>query len=234
MSTGSMARLYGTTVRDKLELLTTWPVGGVTTSLGDVGFLSRRGKLFQRRTNLGKFGVTFKVKTSAGISDHEIKLGRDLQIRFKASGNAPPLGSLLSPTDVGFAISLGRGSSVIVRAHTIESSIEDLQQLETDLIRISSNAASGWKRKFVVVTSVFQSNGTTVILANGKETNIDIIARAGVTAPIDLADVNAGLSIVSNSSDLISVLAQAGFVPFLKVHRIKGGYWNPLRLELFG
>ena len=234
MSAESMARLYGTTVRDRLELLTTWPIGGVTTSLGDVGFLSRRGKLFQRRTNLEKFGIKFNVKKAAGISDHEIKLGRDLQIRFKASGKAPPPGSSLLDTDIGFAIALGRGSSVIVRAHTIESSIDDLQQLEADLIRVSSDATARWHRNFVVVTSISESNGTTVILSNGKETNVDIVARAAVAGPLDLADVNAGLSIASSSSDLISVLAQANFVPFLKVHRLKGRYWGPLRLSLYG
>lgn len=234
MSAQSMAKFYGTTVRDRLELFTTWPVGGVSVSLGDVGFLSRKGKLFDRYTNLAKFGIKFKTKKASGISDHEIKLGRNLQIQFKASGNAPPVGSSLLATDVGFAIALGRGSSVIVRSHTIESSIEDLQQLETDLIRVSSDATSHWKGKFVVVTSVLESNGTTVILANGKETNVDIVARAKVAGPVDLADVNAGLSISSNSSDLISVLAQAGFVPFLKVHHLRGGYWNALQLKLYG
>lgn len=229
----SMARLYGTAVRDEIKLFTAWPIG-TNISLGDVGFLNRRGKLFERRTNLANFNVKFGVKKGTTTADFDITLASYFKTQFKAAGSAPPVGSSLLTTDVGVAIGFGQGSSVVVRAHTLESSIDDLQKLEADLIRVSTDAKSRWNSKFVVVTAAYESSGTTVLLSNGKEASLDITARAGVAIPFDLADVNVGLSAASGSSKFISALARTNFVPFFQVHHVVGQYWGPLRLELYG
>ncbi|HUS11254.1 MAG TPA: hypothetical protein VMZ30_12380 [Pyrinomonadaceae bacterium] len=229
----SMAKMYGTAVRDEIKLFTAWPIG-TNISLGDVGFLTRHGKLFERRTNLANFDTTFGVKKGTTTTDFDITLARDFETRFKAAGNAPLAGSSLLTTDVGVAIGYGEGSSVVVRAHTVESSIDDLQKLEADLIRVSTDAGSRWHSNFVVVTTVYESTGTTIILSSGKKTNLDIKARADVAIPFDLADVNVGLAAASGSSKFISALARTNFVPFFQAHHIAGRYWGPLRLELYG
>jgi len=229
----NMARMYGTAVRNEINLFTTWPIG-TKISLGDVGFLSRDGKLFERRTNLAGFGTRFGVKKGTTTTDFDITLARNFQTRFKAAGHAPIAGSALLDTDVGVAIGYEKGSSVVVRAHTLESSIDDLQNLEADLIRVSTDAGARWHRNFVVVTTVYESTGTTIILSSGKKTNLDIKARADVTIPFDLADVNVGLAAASGSSKFISALARNDFVPFFQAHHIVGHYFGPLRLELYG
>lgn len=224
---------YGTSIRDEIKLFAAWPIG-THVELGDVGFLSRKGKLFERRANLRDFGVTFSATTATGVTDFDISLARDFQMQFKASGDPPPVWSSLLSTEVGVAIGFGRGSSVVVRAHTVESAIDNLQKLEAELIRIAANPTSRWHREFVVVTAVYKSTGTTILLSSGKSANVDITANAGVGVPFDLAGVNLGLSAAHGTQKLVSALAKKDFAPFLQIHHITGRFWGPPQLDLYG
>ncbi len=229
----SMAGHYGTSVRDEIKLFTAWPIG-TRVELGDVGFLHRRGKLFERRANLGNFGVKYSVSKAANTTDFDFALSRNLRMKFKGAGEPPPVWSSLLSTDVGVAIGFGRGTSVIVQAHTIESAIDNLQGLESDLIRVSTDAKSRWHREFVVVTAVYESTGTTVLLSSGKEASVDITASAAIGVPFDLAGVNLGLSAAYGSKKLVSALARTGFVPFFQIHHLIGQFWGSPRLDLYG
>ncbi len=228
----SMARQYVRAMRDEMKLFAAWPIG-TNIQLGDVGFLSRRGKLFERRTALAEFKVEAPSRRASQPTDVDITLGRSLDIRFKASGTAAPPGSLLTSADVGVSIAFGRGRSTIVRAHTVESSITSLHNLEADLIRVSNDPAIGWHRGYVVVTAVYESTGTTVLLSAGKRSKIDITARAGMAVPFDLADASIGLSAVTGCEKLITALAKPGFVPFFQVHHLIGYHRGEIRLWLY-
>lgn len=224
---------YGTSIRDEIKLFAAWPIG-THVELGDVGFLSRKGKLFQRRANLRDFGITFSAVTATNVTDFDISLARDFQMQFKASGAPPPVWSSLLSTEVGVAIGFGRGSSVVVRAHTIESAIDNLQKLEADLIRVATDPTSRWNRKFVIITAVYKSTGTTILLSSGKKANVDITANAGVGVPFDLADINLGLSAAYGTRKLVSALAKKDFAPFFQIHRLTGLLWGPPQLDLYG
>ena len=229
----NIAGHYGTSVRDEINLFTAWPIG-TTVKLGDVGFLSRRGKLFERRANLNDFGVKFPVNKATNTTDFDIAIARDFRMEFKGAGEPPPVWSSLLSTEVGVAIGFGSGTSVVVRAHTIESAIDNLQNLENDLVRVSTDPESRWHRKFVVVTAIYESTGTTILLSNGKESNVDITANAGINIPFDLADVKLGLSAAYGSRKLVSALARTGFAPFFRIHHITGHFWGSPRLDLYG
>ena len=54
----NMASRYGKAVRDEIEVFAAWPIG-TQVRTGDVGFLSRRGKLFERWGDLAQFGIPF-------------------------------------------------------------------------------------------------------------------------------------------------------------------------------
>lgn len=229
----SMAGHYGTSVRDEIELFAAWPIG-TKIELGDVGFLSRHGKLFERRANLTDFGVKYPIRKASNTTDFDFALARGFRMEFKGAGDPPPLWSSLLSTEVGVAIGFGRGTSVVVRAHTIESAIDNLQTLEDDLVRLSTDAKSHWHKKFVVVTAVYESSGTTILLSSGKQSSVDITASAGIAVPFDLADVKLGLSAAYGSRRLVSALARTGFAPFFRIHHLTGQFWGQPRLDLYG
>ena len=227
----NLARRYATAVRDETDLFAAWPIG-TTIQIGDVGFLSRRGKLFERRTNLTAFGIAIKTQQASQATDLDVRDAHKLKMQFKAAGDVPPSGSALAKADVGISIAFGWGSSVVVRAHTIESSISDLQTLEAALIQISGDRR--WHPKFVVVTTTYQSTGTTVLLSRGWGSNIDIKASSTLAVPFDLADASLGLSSFAGSQKFISALAKPGFVPFFQVHHLIGVNRGQPQLWLYG
>jgi hypothetical protein len=230
----NMARLYGTAVRDEIELFAAWPIGTVL-HVGDVGFLTRRGKLFERWGNLADFGITFESQKASNPTDFDFSFGKQIDIQFKAAGQAPIAGSMLTQAQAGATIEFGRSTALVVVAHTQEESVENLLKLEQDIVNLAANPPKKWKRDFVVVTAAYQSMGTTVVLSSGRGSKMGIIASAGVSVPFDLADVNIGLSASAHSQKLVKALAREGFVPFIRIHHlVKGGLLGKPRLSRYG
>ncbi len=231
---GNMARFYGAAVRDEIELFAAWPIG-TQLRLGDIGFLTKEGKLFERWRNLSDLGIRFASLKAKSLTDFDFTIGKQVAVRFKAAGDAPLPGCMLADAEVGVSIAFGRSSSILVVAHTKEESIKDLQELETDLIGIASDKSKKWKRDYVVVTAAYESVGTTVILSSGRSSTLDIKANAGVSTPFDLADAQIGLGASTRCQKLLKALARPGFVPFIRVHHlIKGRGEDGPRLSRFG
>ena len=229
----SMARRYTTAVRDETKLFAAWPIG-TSVALGDVGFLSRRGKMFDRRSNLSNFNIPISERVAKNLTGIDVTLARGLKMRFKASGAVPPPGSMLTPADVGVSLAFGRRSSVVVRARCRETAIENLHELEAAVLAVSADPNARWHRDFVIVTSIYESLGTTVFLASGRKLMVDITAGAGVEVPFHLADARIGLSAVAGSDKFISALAEPGFVPFFGTHHLIGHAQGAPRLSLYG
>lgn len=230
---GSIAKLYGTVIRDEIELHATWPIG-TALDVGDVGFLTRRGKLFERWGNLADFGIVFSSVKAPTASDFEFSFGKRVDVQFKAAGQIPVTGSPLTQAQAGATIKLSRGSALHLVAHTEEESLANLSQLERDLLILAANPSSGWKRDFVVVTAAYQSKGTTVVVSTGEGSTIGIAASAGVGVPFDLADASIGLSASMYGQKLVKALAKPGFVPFVRIHHLVGGLFSKRRLARYG
>lgn len=229
----SMARLYGTAVRDEIELFAAWPIGTVLR-VGDIGFLTRKGKLFERWGNLGDFGISFTSQKAPNTTDFDFSVGNQIDIQFKAAGQAPTPGSMLTQAEAGASIEFGRGSSLVVVAHTKEESIANLLKLEQDVVGVSSNSTKKWKRDFVIVTATYQSLGTTVVLSGGQGSKVGITASAGVSVPFDLADAKIGLSASAHCQKLVKALARSEFVPFVQIHHLVGHFLSKPRLVRYG
>lgn len=229
----SMARLYGTAVRDEIELFAAWPIGTVLR-VGDVGFLTRKGKLFERWGNLADFGITFTSQKAPNLTDFDFSIGKQVNIRFKAAGQVPHAGSLLTQAEAGATIEFGRSSSLVVVAHTEEESLANLLKLEQDLVSLAARASKKWKRDFVVVTAAYQSVGTTVVLSGGQGTKVGITASTGVKIPFDLADAKLGLSASAQCQKLVKALARPGFVPFVRVHHLVKDWFGKSHLHRYG
>src|SRR5260370_22806949 len=120
-----MARLYGTVVRDENELFAAWPIGTVV-GVGDVGFLTRKGKLFERWGNLDDFGIAFTTLKAPNLTDFDFIFGKRIDIRFKAAGQAPHAGSMLTHAKAVATIDFGRISSIIIVAYNDEASLANL------------------------------------------------------------------------------------------------------------
>jgi len=214
-----MARVYGTAIRHEIELFAAWPIGTVM-HVGDIGFLTRRGKLFERWGKLADFGITFSSQKAQNLTDFDFQFGKRIDIRFKAAGQAPQAGSMLTQAQAGATIEFGRSSSVVVVAHTEEESIANLNKLEQDLVNVAASSSKNWKNDFVVITATYESVGTTVVLASGNGSKVGVTASAAVGVPFDLADAKIGLSASAHGQKLVKALARPGFVPFVRIHHL--------------
>lgn len=229
----SMACLYGKAIRDELELFASWPIG-TQLSLGDVGFLTKKGKLFERWNNLKDFGINFVSQKATIVTDFDFTLGKHVKILFKAAGEAPLDGSFLTTAQVGVSLVFDRKSSIVLRAHTKEEFIRDLQKLEAEVIRKTRDKTNKWKSDFVIVTATYESVGTTIILSSGRSSRVEITANAGIDIPFDLADAQIGLEASVSCQKLIKALARKKFIPFVCVHHLKGTNWNNPTLSRYG
>lgn len=229
----SMASRYASTIRRSTELFAAWPIG-TALELGDVGYLDRRTKLFERRAHLDDYKVAYSIRTAPKPTDIDVTVGKGLGIKFKAAGAAPMAGSHLLHADVGVSIKVGKTSAVVVRAHCVESGISDIEALQTQVIALRVAHPDRWDEDFVILTSIYRSTGTTVILSGSRGSVVDISAGGAARVPFDLADVGIGLTALSNSSKFISALAQAGFVPFFQAHRLAGARRGQLKLKRYG
>ena len=229
----SMARRYTAAIRRETKLFAAWPIG-TNVSLGDIGFLSRRGKMFERRTKLSDFNISYAQRVATNQTSIDVTLARGFKMHFQAAGEAPLPGSMLTLADVGVSLAFSKRSSVVVRARCTETAIDNIHELEAAVLVTSAEPDSRWHRDFVVVTSIYESQGTSVFLSRGRKTMVDLTAGAGVEIPFHLADASIGLSAVAGSDKFISALAESGFVPFFSTHHLIGHAEGAPRLSLYG
>jgi hypothetical protein len=73
----------------------------------------------------------------------------------------------------------------------------------------------------VVVQSLFESDGTTVLISTNAGASIEIEAAANAAPPIDLADASLGLTITSENNVGLAAIATPGLTPLLSLSQIR-------------
>ena len=204
---------YTTEIRDKFGYLATW-APNFPLRLGDVGLVEDR--VFTPVTTLSRLGIKFESREPGSASDSEHSSAGSVTMTFKASGQAPATGSLLSTAEAGITIEFRTENSVVFQAAGCRETIMlGLDELGKTII--AKHKANEWKPEFVVVTSVVEAGAATIIISSGSNGQFELATSGSAgSAGLSLVDVKGSFRIVSARNVGTKIVATSGLTPLFR------------------
>jgi hypothetical protein len=208
---------YAKEMHERFGYLATW-TPGVQLSLGDVGVV--RDNVFTRLTTLGNLGISFKIRDDATAEDIRYVSSGCVSITFKAAGTAPAPGSGLTQAQAGVSIDFTRKKAVVFEAlGCVSPSIDDQLSVGQQIL---SRYPANWNKDWVAVTELVVAKSVTVLISDQGKASLELSAKGNMTAAaFSLADLSAGLTVVSQRDMQTTIVAQAGLTPLFKARGIK-------------
>ena len=219
---------YTTEILEQLNYNATW-LPTVQLAPGDVCDL--RGNQIQLVSHLTAFGIPSELEDQAVETDIEYASEGAVSISFKASGDLPPVGSVLDVGDAGVSISFSRSQAVVLRMSKCSSKrLKSLQKVGDEVL--ARHNAGTWPEGHVVVTEIVVAGASTIIISNGDSAGLDLTAKAGVSAgAFTLASLDAGLQVKRESKIGAKFVAVPGLTPLVRVSGIQKRFLRPDRFR---
>jgi hypothetical protein len=216
---------YTKDIHKHLRYRATW-LPGTPVALGDVGILDK-GVLVPQ-TSLPRLGVDFEVQTDTvpdGTLDYQS--ANEVSIAIKAAGELNKRFNALAEADAGALVEFTDADSVLLQLRGVRvERVADQAALRRALLDavVAADDQRRWDRDWVVVTDVVTAASATILIAGGRGSRIELKAAASV-APTSLADVDAGLTTVSESQVSTKIVAQNGLTPLYRGMRVRRNFW---------
>jgi hypothetical protein len=210
-----ISRQYTKEINEQLELSATW-LPNVRISLGDVGKLQDHH--FRPQGNLRDYGIAFKISEGTDPLEFDYNSKDGVSIQVKLAGEAPGLGSTIAQADAGVTIKFVRENAVLFRATRCTSSrIGDITTLGRTIMEKYMN--NDWEKELAVVTQVMSAEGSTIIISQGSNSQIELSAKGklGPGKP-NLADVSADFNIVQESNIATRFVAESNLTPLFEAY----------------
>ncbi|HZF49894.1 MAG TPA: AAA family ATPase, partial [Polyangiaceae bacterium] len=194
---------------ERFGFTATWPPNDLR-AVGDVGILSDGA--FVRMTTLRKLGIAFDVRVTEAPAGLAHASSEDVSI----SVVSPKIGPAAA------VVELGSSGAFLFQSKGAERvAIDDPAKLSRDVMaRLKAGAV--WDPEWVVVTDVVTAKSATLLLSNESSSRLEIGVRPGIWPdPAALADVDAGLHVVSQRGEATVMLAEQSLAPLYRTFRIK-------------
>lgn len=221
---------YTKEIQEQLKYSATW-FPNLPISLGDIGTLENHQ--FQPQGNVRDLGIAFDSHEGGGEAEFQFASKNAVSIGVNLKGEAPLVGSGIAQANADVNIKFGRENAILFRATGCTSTrIKDIKALSAT---IKERHADGkWERNQVVVTQVINAKGTTVIISAGQNSEIVLSAKGNIgSGNINLADVSAGLKIVSESNIATRIVAEPSITPLFVAWGLVRNPWKLFsKLEL--
>lgn len=218
----SLADEYTAELRRERRRFATWEPG-LRLRIGDYGDLA--GSRFVYSGNIGDdFGIQIKPRSNDGQDSHVI---------YASSGRVDYGFSLGAKADVGPIV---RGSGDLEVSFSSEHGIffnaagvtyEYIgNQLDVGRGLIEAFARDEWQHRWVVVTELAHAALGTIAISGSSGAHLKLAAGADVPE-IDLADASLGLTVASEKSLAMKVVAERGLTPLMGLARVrpKAKFW---------
>ncbi|BFU94133.1 MAG: hypothetical protein NTNFB02_08550 [Nitrospira sp.] len=219
---------YTKEILEQLNYNATW-LPTVQLAPGDVCDL--RGHEIQVVSHLTEFKIAFELEDRPAETDIEYASAGAVSINFKASGDPPPVGSMLDVSDAGVSVSFSQLRAVVLRmAKCTSKRIKSLQKVGEQVLAL--HAAGSWPEDYVVITEIVAAGASTIIISNGESAGLDLTAKAGVNAgALTLASLDAGLQVKRESKIGAKFVAVPGLTPLVRVSGIQTQFLRPDRFR---
>jgi hypothetical protein len=227
---GSPAANYVRGLHQKFDFYAAWPPNQARR-LGDVGRVAN-GQ-FQRVTSLDLLGISFTERQGPAGSDLSHTSGSSVSIKLKAEGETLP-GTSIPNAKAGALVEFSsEGAFVFQAAVPAVREVEDQVRLADDILRLFRKFENGkrvWNEDWCVVTELMTASKVTVLVSSSVSSKVELSADGVPAGQAPLATLGGKLSVVTQSGDVTSVLAEANLTPLFRISRVR----RSLVEELFG
>lgn len=208
-------RDYARAMEGKFGYQVAWPPTA-SLKLGDYGTV-RRSKFrdddaFDRLGNVADFGLGFDVR-EGGLTPVESLQSDGVSI-VEVTGEAKK-----SKMAVQVDVSFGSTNSMVYNGSDVRIiEVENQTKLGRELAGLL--AEGRWDERWVVVTSLHETNGLTVLLSSARNTTVSIGGSAELS-PGNLAKASANVKVESTSNSVANYVSHARTTPLLKARIVR-------------
>lgn len=204
----------------------------VPVKLGDVGVMD--GNVFRYVSELEKFNIPFGIRRGTGSEDLVYTSASGVAMNFKAAGSPVVGGSSLLVNKAGATIDFQKGAGVVfVAKDCVTTVIEDQIALKNELARRYNLAQ--WDATYYVITELKQAASMSAFISESAGGKMEIIAENSLSiGTVNLADLDAGLSVGAFSGINTQVLAGEKLTPLFIAKKLKVGWLRGTSFETTG
>jgi hypothetical protein len=211
----SASKLYLKEIHEKFSYLATW-LPNTNLKLGDVGVL--QGEVFKQMTTLKALGVPFKIQKGKDKLDYTWTSKSGVTLKAKVAGEVAA-GSALPLAEAGISIQFEKEGAFLFQAvGCIADEIEGKAAVGQAVLKLLKEKT--WNPDWAVVDTLVRADCATIVVSNSGNAGLDLTTKAPVAA-LNLANLDAGLSVNSQSGDLIRFIAAKGLAPLFRLSRVK-------------
>jgi hypothetical protein len=209
------SKMYVKGMFQRFSYLAAW-LPNTTLRLGDVGL--QRGQEFKQMTTLGDLGISFRVRTGASPVDFTYTSQSGVSVKPKVAAQAGA-GAMLPSAQAGISIEFSEDGAFLF--HAVGCSVDEIEDKEAlGRAVIAAIKAGNWNSDWGVVDTLVRADSATIVVSNSHKAALELSAKAPV-APANLASLDAGLSVSSQSGDIIQFIAAKGLAPLFRLSRAK-------------
>jgi hypothetical protein len=203
----------------------------VHLELGTVGTID--DGIFVPRSQLSSFGITFGTRRAPQPQEQFVYQSEGaVKTAFKAKGESNRLFQYIGDADAGIRVDFSRAHAVLfVLRGPYEDRIDDQFGLANQLLELPR---SNFPREYIIITHLVSAASGTILIAGSTESSVEIRASASIGNLLDLANVDAGMSIAQMNGMHTQLLASASITPLFRAVRLRERWFSGRRVEPFG
>ncbi len=216
------SKLYLKEIYQRFSYLAAW-LPNINLRLGDVGVL--QGEQFKQMTTLKALGVPFETRTSTSTIDFTYTSQSGVTLKTKVNGEVA-IGTTLPATQAGISMQFSKEGAFLFQAVKCRvDEIEDKDAVGKVVVKLLKEGT--WNRDWGVVDTLVRAGSATIVVSNSQVASLELTANAPV-AVANPANLGIGLSVNSQSGDIIQFIAAKGLAPLFKLSRVKQSFLSTL------
>lgn len=174
--------------------------------LGDIFLWNGRKAEFHRVTRLTNLGITPNIQSSKVKSTRLFNSANGVKMEFSASGRTG------QPT---MAFRYKGSSKYSLQAYDTTIDSLDEVRLAADITEALESNEFTWEKDWIVVTTIWNADAYTQLVAGGKNAEADVCATAtSVNTSFNIADVSIGVNLGYGNELSSQEVAGRGACPF--------------------
>ncbi len=218
-----VSRLYTRELFGQFKYRGTW-LPNSNIRLGDVGLLEN--DRFALETTLEKLRVPVNVRKGVNPTTFEYMSKSGISVDVKAAGKAAAAVSSLGQAQAGIRVQFNKKGSFLFQARGCqEDMIENRDEIGDAILKLRRKRE--WNDDWRVVTELVRADCATILASVSRDAAIELGAKTNVTIA-DLANVNVGLKVASESGRIVKFVAKKKLKPLYNVC----GLWSSIASKL--
>lgn len=218
-----VSRLYTKELFGQFKYRGTW-LPNKNIRLGDVGLLEN--DRFVLVTTLGKLRIPVSVRKGVNPTTYAYMSKSGMSVDVKAAGKAACAAWSLGKAQAGVRVKFDKEGAFLFQARgCLEDMIQNRDEIEAAIRKLRGK--DKWNDDWRVVTELVRADCATILASVSRDAAIELSAKADLTIA-DLADVNVGLKVASESGKIVKFVARKRLKPLYNVV----GLWSSIASKL--